>query len=114
MRLYGRYGLRLDPTYDPLTQETSDSEYGATYASIVGLEPEAMSSVVLHQAGPDVLTMVRKARGIEQHKGGQLVTVGDPLDTCIVGWLTGEGDAGACNMVLDTSRPEPPKAPDGG
>jgi hypothetical protein len=114
MRLYGRYGLRLDPTYDPLTQETSDAEYDATYASIVGLEPEAMSSVVLHQAGPDALTMVRKSRGIEQHKGGQLVSEGDPLDTCMVGWITGEGDAGACDTVLNISRPEPPKTPDGG
>ncbi len=114
MRLYGRYGLRLDPTYDPLTEDTSDAEYDATYASIVGLEPEAMSSVVRHQAGPDALTMIRKARGIEEHKGGQLVTVGDPLDTCMVGWLVGEVDAGACDTLINTPRPEPPKAPDGG
>jgi hypothetical protein len=115
MRLYGRYGLRLDPTYDPLTEQTSDAEYDATFASVVGLEPEAMSNVVRHLASPDALTMIRKARGIEDHKGGKLVTAGDPLDSCIVGWLTGGLDAGACNAVVNAPRPEPPRTtPDGG
>ena len=115
MRLYGRYGLRLDPTYDPLTQETSDAEYDASYASIVGLEPEAMSSVVQHQAGPEALTMVRKARGVEAHKGGQLDTAGDPLDNCMVDWLVGAFNAAACSAFINAPRPEPPKlGPDGG
>ncbi len=112
MRLYGQYGLRLSPNDDPLTEATSEAEYDASYESIVGLEPEAVSSVVLHNAGPDALTMVRKARGIEQHKGGQLMTEGDPLDRCIVGWLTGSLDATAC---APKARPEPPRAgADGG
>jgi len=115
LRLYGRYGLRLDPTYDPLTQQTSDAEYDASYASVVGLEPEAMSSVVQHHSGPDALAMVRKSRGTELHKGGQLVNPGDPLDSCMVGWLVGAPDATACNTFVNAPRPEPPKrGPDGG
>jgi hypothetical protein len=108
MRLYGRYGLRLDPNDDPLTELTSDAEYEASFESIVGLEPETMSNVVQHLADPEALTMVRKSRGIEEHKGGQIVTPGDPLDTCMVGWIVGAFDAGACESVVQTPRPEPP------
>jgi hypothetical protein len=115
MRLYGQYGLRLGPKDDPLTEPTSDAEYDASYASIVGLEPEVESNVFLQKAEPELLTMVRKARGIEKHKGGQLVTAGDALDTCMVGWLTGAPNANACSTVTSTPRPEPPKiSPDGG
>lgn len=115
MRLYGRYGLRLNPSDDPLTELTSDAEYEASYESVVGLEPEAMSSVVQQQATPDALAMVRKSRGIEAHKGGQVVTAGDPLDRCMVGWLAGPFDANACRLVVQTPRPEPPApSPDGG
>ena len=80
MRLYGMYGLRLGPHDDPLNEPTSPAEYDADYWSIVGLEPEAVARVVEHQAGPEALSMIRKARGIERHKGGQLVTAGDVLD----------------------------------
>lgn len=96
MRLYGQYGLRLAPTDNPLDQSTSNAEYDACYASIVGLEPETMSDVVLHRAQPNALTMFRKARGIERHKGGQLVVQGDALDRCMVSWVTGTVDSDAC------------------
>ncbi len=96
MRLYGQYGLRLAPTDNPLDQSTSNAEYDACYASIVGLEPEAMSDVVLHRAQPDALAMFRKPRGIEKHKGGQLVIQGDALDRCMVTWVTGTVDSDAC------------------
>lgn len=96
MRLYGQYGLRLAPTDNPLDQSTSNAEYDACYASIAGLEPEAMSDVVLHSAQPDALAMFRKPRGIEKHKGGQLVIQGDALDRCMVTWVTGTVDSDAC------------------
>ena len=111
MRLYGQFGRRLDPKDDPLNQPTSDAEYQASYWSVVGLEPEAMSLVVQHQASPNTLTMVRKPRGIEEHKGGVLVHPGDPLDYCIVGWVNGSFNAGACNTVVQTPRPEPDAGP---
>jgi hypothetical protein len=105
MRLYGQYGLRLDPNNDPLGQTTTAAEYDASYASMVGLEPEAMSKVVHLQALPETLTMVRKPRGIELHKGGILDMQGDALDRCMVGWLVGMTDATACNSVVQTPRP---------
>jgi hypothetical protein len=111
MRLYGQFGLRLDPKGDPLGQVTSNAEYDACYASIAALEPEAMSQVVQRMAPPDTLAMVRKPRGIEEHKGGQVVVQGDALDSCMVGWLVGEFDASPCNTVVQTPRPEPDAGP---
>jgi len=40
--------------------------------------------------------MVRKARGTESHKGGQIWTQGDDSDTCLTSWLAGSTDEGAC------------------
>jgi len=105
MRLYGMYGLRQSKNDDPLNQPTSPAEYDADYLSIVGLEPEAMSKVVQHQAAPETLSMIRKPLGIESHKGGQLMVQGDPLDRCMVGWLVGAMDAQSCNKVVQTPRP---------
>jgi hypothetical protein len=106
MRLYGMYGLRLSPQDDPLNQPTSQAEYDADFWSVVGLEPEAMAKVVDHQTGPETLSMIRKARGIEKHKGGQLDVQGDALDRCMVGWLVGPLDTDACNSVVQTPRPQ--------
>jgi hypothetical protein len=106
MRLYGLYGLRLNPMDNPLEQPTTPAEYDACYRSIVGLEPEALSLVVRKVAPPDTLTIVRKPRGIEHHKGGQLMTEGDPLDRCIVQWLTGTSDVNVCTTVVQTPRPQ--------
>jgi hypothetical protein len=111
MRLYGQFGLRLNPKGDPLGQVTSTAEYDACYASIVALEPEAMSQVVQRAAPPDTLAMVRKPRGIEEHKGGQVVVEGDALDRCMVGWLVGQFDANSCTAVVQTPRPEPDAGP---
>lgn len=109
MRLYGQFGLRLNPADNPLAQPTSDAEYDASYASIVGLEPEAMSRVVQQQAPPETLALIRKPLGIEKHKGGRLAFDGDPLDRCMIGWLLGAFDAKACSAVVQAPRPEPPK-----
>jgi hypothetical protein len=109
LRLYGQYGLRLSPADNPLGQPTTDAEYDACYLSIIGLEPEAMSNVVQHQAPLETLTLIRKPRGLEQHKGGELTYEGEPLDSCITGWLLGAFDADACSTVVQMQRPEPPK-----
>jgi hypothetical protein len=47
-------------------------------------------------ADPDQLTMVRKARGIESHKGGQIWSQGDDSDSCLTSWLAGAANATAC------------------
>jgi hypothetical protein len=107
MRLYGQFGLRLDPKNNPLDQATTPAEYDACYGTMVGLEPEALSNVVKHRADPESLSMIRKPRGREKHKGGQLVLEDDPLDRCMVGWVLGAIDIGACNTVVQTPRPKP-------
>jgi len=106
MRLYGHYGLRLSPMDNPLDAPTSLAEYDASYWSIVGLEPEAMSKVVAEYFQLETLTLIRKARGIEKHKGGQLMSEGDLLDRCIVGWLIGAFEGETCDMVTQVPRPE--------
>jgi hypothetical protein len=110
LRLFGRLGLRLPSVPDPL-DPTTDEEYSASYRSIVGLEPETLSKVVKHEVSPFELALVRKPRGLESHKGFQLMSRGDALDICIVGWLIGEYSPVACTAVIETSKPEPDGGP---
>jgi hypothetical protein len=110
LRLYGAGGLRLststDPIVDPLIDPTTPSELDASYESSVGLEPEALWRVVTQGADVNELSMVRKTRGIEKHKGGQLARTGDALDRCLVLWLEGKADPLPCEQVRDAPRPE--------
>ena len=104
--VYGCEGLRLDPADAPGCRaqggkNTTDAEYDATYRSLVGLEPAVMSSVVSGKgADPELLTFVRKARGTEGHKGGQLFTAGDTQDNCVATWLGGKTNTDACTAAL--------------
>ena len=105
LRIYGYGGLRLAATGTPQGDPTTDAEYLASYESLVGLEPEVMSQVVTLQADPNELSMIRKARGIEHHKGGQLMQTGDVLDRCIVLWLTGKFNANPCLEIVQAPHP---------
>ena len=107
LRLYGSAGLRWAATDRPLSPacDTSD-EVDQDYESVVTLEPEVMSAVVAGGgAHPEQLTMVRKARGSEAHKGGTIWTQGDSSDTCLVSWLAGATDTGACASALTAALP---------
>jgi hypothetical protein len=103
LRIWGCWGMRLDPKDVSSCSSgaaTTPDEWEATYRSLVGLEPAVMSTVV--QGGgahPELLTFVRKARGTETHKGGQLIQEGDDQDTCIVSWLRGNTDMRACSCA---------------
>ncbi len=101
MRLYGSAGLRWSPADRPFVPvcDTRD-EVAQDYESVVGLEPETMSAVAAGIDDPSALTMVRKARGVESHKGGQVWSQGDDSDTCLVSWLTGNADAAPCTRGL--------------
>jgi hypothetical protein len=104
LRMWGCGGMRLDPHANPECSPTVDGggpstpdEDNATYRSLVGLEPAVMSAVVQgHGAHPELLTFVRKARGLEAHKGGVLIVPGDSQDVCITSWLAGGTDRTAC------------------
>jgi hypothetical protein len=103
LQIWGCEGMRLASTDIPQCSRalggkaTTPAEYEATYRSLVGLEPTVMSEVVSgHGQDPELLTFVRKARGLEAHKGGVLITPGDPQDVCITSWLAGSTNMTAC------------------
>jgi hypothetical protein len=107
LRIWGCEGMRLDPKAIPVCSvplggsPTTPAEHQATYRSLVGLEPTVMSTVVAdHGAHPELLTFVRKARGLEAHKGGVLITPGDDQDVCITTWLAGQTDVTACANAI--------------
>jgi hypothetical protein len=101
-KLYGNIGLRFSPTDVPTAlTPTSPDEVAQDYTSAVGLEPEAMSAVVASGgADPERLTLVRKARGIEAHKGGAIIVAGDVRDDCLTTWLAGHTDVSPCTSAL--------------
>lgn len=105
LRVYGYGGLRLSAPDTPAGDPTTELEYLASYVSLVSLEPEQLSKVTRLQADPNQLSLVRKTRGIEHHKGGQRARTGDSLDRCIVLWLTGKFDPEPCTAVVDAPRP---------
>jgi hypothetical protein len=111
LRIFGSSGLRFSSTDSPFspTCNTSDED-DQDYLSVVGLEPETMSAVV--QGGdPAMLTMVRKARGSESHKGGQIWAQGDSSDVCLTSWLGGTANAASCSAAAATLLPSPTTNP---
>jgi hypothetical protein len=105
LRIWGCDGMRLDPKDVPGClppgRGTTQEEDQATYRSLVGLEPTVMSVVVAGGGQhPELLTFVRKARGIETHKGGKLITPGDAQDICITSWLQGSTKTDQCATAV--------------
>ncbi len=94
---------------------TTPSERIENWQSLCGLEPELFTVVYCCAAGeghckgfdyagncakpesydPERLTLVRKARLREKHKGGLVWNEGDPGDVCLTSWITGVYEAGA-------------------
>jgi len=111
LRIYGSAGMRLAATDSPFvpTCDTSNED-DQDYLSVVGLEPETMSAVV-NGGDPGMLTMVRKARGSEAHKGGQIWIVGDASDACLTSWLEGHADAAVCATAAASFLPAPTSNP---
>lgn len=102
LRLYGNTGMRLSASDVPTSLlPTSQDEITQDFASLVGLEPEIMSQVVADKgADPQRLTFVRKARGVEDHKGGTVIVAGDARDVCITSWLAGQTNDAECTVAL--------------
>ncbi|MCA9631464.1 MAG: hypothetical protein KC766_27590 [Myxococcales bacterium] len=97
-RLYGRYGLRWSDTDVPGGSETSGDEHHENYLSLISLEPEALAQVT-EGAPVTRLTLVRKARGAEVHKGGSPFPKGTAGDSCLVSWLEGQVDHASCSQA---------------
>lgn len=102
LRLYGSSGLRWSADDRPqMPACATPEEIEQDFASVVGLEPELLSAVVADGgADPERLTLVRKARGIEHHKGGAPWKSGDDADTCLTSWIASKPDDSACTHAL--------------
>ncbi|MFO0755278.1 MAG: hypothetical protein U0359_02230 [Byssovorax sp.] len=112
MRIYGQNGLRRpeikgSKNVGDFTEYSSGglepttlAELRDNYQAIIGLEPELTARVVQHLDQPEALTVIRKARLQEKHKGGLLWYQGDPGDACLVNWFTGAGDTKPCDQEL--------------
>jgi hypothetical protein len=109
LRLYGNNGLRLAPTDVPGVEGdvTTSAEYRANYAAVVGLEPELINRVVRDLGSdPDSLTLVRKARNLEDHEGGAALPAGSDGDRCLTSWLASAPDFAACASGAVIARPD--------
>ena len=82
-------------------QATLEYEVAGTYESACGLEPEEMDAVVKGESDISVLTLVRKPRLREKHKGGRIWGAGTTAgDRCLVSWVLGELEVEACTKEL--------------
>jgi len=112
LRIYGQYGLRrYEPEGSPNVEDyaeyysggkepTTFAELQDNYRSLCGLEPELIGQVFLKKADPQVLTLIRKARLLEKHKGGLLWNKGEEGDLCLTNFLTGNVDTTPCEIEL--------------
>jgi hypothetical protein len=112
LRVYGQAGLRRPepPNAEGIDfneyhtgglQATTDAEVYDNYLSACGLEPEAMDLVLQKKEDVASLTLIRKPRLEERHKGGRIwdgVTKGDK---CITSWIAGTVDKEACRIELE-------------
>ncbi len=105
LRIYGQYGLRLNPPDSDVVlisgddQPTTDIERESNFRSVCGLEPELTHRVVNGEIDVERLTLVRKPRLSEKHKGGRIWNQGKPPDRCLVTWLQAQYEPG----TMDTS-----------
>jgi hypothetical protein len=93
-RFYWANGLRLAGR--PGEGSTTADEHRNTYRSLIALEPFALDAAIRGRIAPDQLTLVRKARGTEAHKGGAKIAANSDADRCLVSWLVGSIDTAAC------------------
>ena len=113
LRIYGQSGLRRPepPEADEVkTGEyytgglvaTTDAEVENNYLAACGLEPEIMDQVIAGQTEVGELTLIRKPRLEEKHKGGRIWASGSVLgDLCITSWIAGNVNTEACRLELE-------------
>jgi len=98
LRVYGKRGLRFDGSHvTGAMVDTTPSEIGATYQSLLGLQPEMLSQVFAERGrDPQRWIVITKARGLENHVGKDRLPSGSPGDRCLVTWASGTLDKAAC------------------
>ena len=105
-RLYGFGGQRKLPTDTPETPATTQQEADEDYDAFMTVEPGAMNDFITsgrHTAS--TLTVYRKGRGDEEHKGGRRIVPGDAADLCLTSWLTSTVDSAACAAASGETNP---------
>lgn len=105
LRIYGENGLRIGGITggDPTTTEELD----ATFLAVVMLEPETISHVVSEGGRePSRLTLVRKGRGTEAHKGDAPMPTGSAGDRCLTAWLASQPSPVECTDAAEIPRPD--------
>lgn len=106
LRVYGENSLRLpnDAGLAVGNGKTTPAEAQATYASIVGLEPEKTSAFTAKSPRTSdeayALVILSKPLERERHRGGISLRKGEPAEQCIRSWLLGVVDAAACSGAL--------------
>jgi hypothetical protein len=107
-RLYGFGSERLDSSMntEPGSAETTPAEVVEDYNSMVALEPTIYLQVIRESgAHPERLTLVRKARNLEDHKGNKPIADGDQADICLQSWLQGRLLPDACYAAVPRLAP---------
>jgi hypothetical protein len=130
-RLYGWGGLRLErlaellnpeltgepvaqvppepvplelPEASPAGAQTTEEELWMNYVSVVSLQPELSSTVLVEQRNAEKLLLVSKGRGQVHHKGLHAMEIGDATDRCVISWFLGTVDAAACGDSILLAR----------
>jgi hypothetical protein len=98
MRIWGYGALRLNAGDLPQA-DTRPEEVNISYREIVGIEPEVMSAVIREKNNPERLSLVRKAQGLDNHKGGLRMRSGSDFERCLFSWLAGGVDVPACQKA---------------
>jgi len=106
LRLYSPNGLRLEdgPNGSRDTRAMSDKEKAENYLSVVGLEPEGISEVLVSGGEFTDILLFKKPLGMDgggvRHKGGTVIRVGDDGWRCFTSWASGKFNAKACEDAL--------------
>lgn len=89
MRIYSQNGLRLpnEAGILPGGAATTPDEVSANYRSIIAVEPEQLTGVVVKGNDPYSLLILKKPLAIENHKGGTVMIKGDDTEKCITSWV---------------------------
>jgi hypothetical protein len=108
-RVYGKRGLRLDGNHvTGAATDTTQAEVDATYASIIGLQPEMLNRLYIERGRePHRWLVVSKARGSENHIGKDRLPARSPGDRCVVSWASGMMDVASCSADAFGPVPRP-------
>jgi len=105
MRIYGVFGLRANGNAVTGNPDTTEEDLDATYESVTGVDPEALSRVLAGAEDPSRWIVLSKGTGRESHVGEARLPSGSAGHRCLVEWATGGEDLSSCSE--DDFGPEP-------